>query len=80
MSTSNTDSATAAEQAMAMLQATPDGGYSIRSGCREEFEQILFDQESDFDREVDYYTFDDGDGDYLALYLEWGNDEFFIQG
>jgi len=74
----NNTTATPAQRAMACLHKTPNGGYSIRSGCGDEFEQIPFEHESDYFRERDIYVFDGGDGDYLTLYLEWGDDEFFM--
>ena len=70
---------TPAEQAMSCLYETPNGGYSIRSGCGEEFEKIPCEYEGDAIGEIDRYIFDDGDGGVdLVLAIKWGDAEFFL--
>ena len=74
---SSTVRLTPAEQAMACLYETQNG-YAVRRGCREEFAQIPCEYEEDAGGERDLYTFDDGEGDYLALSVAWKDEEVFL--
>ena len=69
---------TPAEQAMACLHETPNGGYAVRRECGEEFDAIPCAYEGCAIGEIDVYTYDGGEGDNLVLSIEWGDEEFFI--
>jgi len=75
---STNNNTTPAEQAMALLHETQNGGWAVRSATAAEFDAIPCEHEVDAVKEREVYIYEGCDGDSLVLSLAWGDEEFFI--